>query len=294
VAYREQMVTTPDGRDLQVATVGDPAGRTVFFHHGTPGSACKIDYVEALAADGDLFVVTMSRAGYSTSSRREGRNAASVVADVDAVLDALGRGDYLAVGWSGGGPHALACAALGAPRCRAAFCLAGVAPIDVDFNWTEGMGPENAEEFDLALRGGQEFEDYVAFTTAVMAEMTADNAIEMMGGLLSEVDAAALAPRRAREIFAATSREAFAVGYYGMLDDDLVFYSPWGFDVADITVPVEVWYGPHDLMVPKTHGDWLAANVAGATRRFFPDDGHVSLLLGHLDDLAASLRAVGA
>ena len=200
------MVRTPDGRDLQVATAGDPAGRTVFFHHGTPGSVRLVEYVEPVAADGDLFVVTMSRAGYSTSTRREGRNAASVVADVDAVLDALGRDDYLAVGWSGGGPHALASAALGAPRCRAAFCLAGVAPIDAGFNWTEGMGPENAEEFDLALRGGQEFEDYVALTTAVMAEMTAENAIEMMGGLLSEADAAALAPLRAREVFAASSR----------------------------------------------------------------------------------------
>jgi len=141
--------------------LGDPSGLTVVFHHGTPGSVKLVNYFEKIADQSSLFFVTFSRAGYGLSSRLEGRTISSVVADVTTVLDVLGREDYVAVGWSGGGPHALACAALDAPRCLAAWSLAGVVPLDAGIDWTEGMGPENLEEFSLALEGGSEYEAHV-------------------------------------------------------------------------------------------------------------------------------------
>src|SRR5665213_2574878 len=141
--YNEVLIEMPDGRNLEVATLGEPSGHTVLFHHGTPGSTNLVKMFAPLADDGSLFVITTARAGYGKSSRLEGRDVAAVVGDARAALDSLGRSDYVAVGWSGGAPHALACAALDAPRCLAAWSLAGVVPTNVDFDWTAGMGPEN-------------------------------------------------------------------------------------------------------------------------------------------------------
>ncbi|MFI5035555.1 MAG: alpha/beta fold hydrolase [Acidimicrobiales bacterium] len=295
MTYRALLVTTPDGRTLEVATLGDPRGHTVFFHHGTPGSASLVSYFESAAAGTDLFVVTTSRPGYSRSTRLAGRRASSVVDDVRCALDALGRGEYVSVGWSGGGPHALACAALDAPRCVAAWSLAGVAPGDVDFDWTEGMGPENREEFALAREGGPRYEAYLAGVAEAMASATPDNVVDFFGQLLSDVDRTALDPMAVREVFATSCREAAVQGWHGMHDDDVVFQSPWGFDPAEITVPVEVWYGDHDLMVPARHGEWLAQRIPSATVVHRPDDGHITLMTQHMDELAAACRrAFGA
>lgn len=287
--YAEQMIDGSGGRVLEIATSGDPAARTVFFHHGTPGAASTMRLMGPLADDGQLYFVTMSRAGYGNSSRREGRDVASVVDDVRVVLDALGRDRYVSLGWSGGGPHALACAALDAPRCMAAVTLAGVVPIDVDFDWTEGMGPENIEEFALAREGGPAYEAHVAEAASQFGTATADNVVELYDGLLSGADKAVLSDDVVREAFAQTNRDAFVRGYGGFYDDDRAFFSPWGFDPAAIAVPVEVWYGDEDLMVPPTHGEWLGRNISTATLRHHPVEGHLSIYVNHFEELAAGL-----
>ncbi|MDE3065109.1 MAG: alpha/beta fold hydrolase [Acidobacteriota bacterium] len=287
-----RQVTAPDGRAIEAVSFGNRAGATVVTHHGSPGSASAAHFFDSLADE--FFVVGLSRPGYSTSTRQPGRAVGAAALDVAAVLDDLGREDYLAVGWSGGGPHSLACAALGAPRCRGAWSLAGVAPFDVDFDWTEGMGPENVEDFALALEGGEAYEASVAKSAASFGAATPDTVIELFGGLLSDVDAAALADGRAREIMAATMVEAFSGGPWGAVDDDHAFFAPWGFAVADITVPVWIWYGDQDLMVPPTHGAWLGANVPGARVEHDAAEGHVSIVTGRLDALAEQLRAAAA
>lgn len=289
--YHEVVIDLPDGRSLEVATLGDPAGATVLFHHGTPGSANLIQMIAPLAEDGALFLVTTSRAGYGTSSRLEGRDVGSVVNDSRAALDALGRGEYVAVGWSGGGPHALACAALDAPRCRAAWSLAGVVPSDLDFDWTEGMGPENVEEFALAIAGGPEYEARIAEYGEEFATTTNENVVDLFGELLkSEPDVAALEPLVLREAFAASMRQAFEHGWRGFYDDDRAFLKEWGFDPTTISVPVAVWFGAHDRSVPRTHGEWLVKNLPTASEHYFPDDGHVSLFVGRLDELSAAIN----
>jgi len=292
MSYLEQMITTPDGRQMEVATMGDPSGLTVVFHHGTPGSVKLVKYFQKVANQSSLFFVTFSRAGYGQSTRLEGRSISSVVADVTAVLDSLGRGDYVAVGWSGGGPHALACAALDATRCIAAWSLAGVVPVDAGIDWTEGMGPENLEEFSLALEGGSEYEAHIMRDGERFATANPENIVELFGGLLSEVDKVALVEYQARLVLADASAHAFAQGYFGFFDDDRAFFNPWGFDPTQITVPVFVWFGDHDLMVPASHGQWLVENIPTSIKVHKPQEGHVSLLTNHEDELEGSwLRA---
>lgn len=290
MGYNESQVVTPDGRALEVATLGDPSGHTVFFHHGTPGSAVMLSMFADVVERSGLFFVTMSRPGYGRSTRQEGRRVVSVVEDVRCVLETLGRHQYVSVGWSGGGPHALACGAMDAPRCRAVWSLAGVVPIDVDFEWTAGMGPENLEEFALSLEGGPLYEAHMAEAGDQFSRATPDNIIALFGGLLSVVDKDALADDVARAALAAACRHGFATGYFGFFDDDRVFFSPWGFDVDDIEVPVAVWYGDQDLMVPPTHGEWLARHLRSVDVRHRPDEGHISIVTNHLEELIGSLR----
>jgi pimeloyl-ACP methyl ester carboxylesterase len=288
--YHEVLLDTPDGRTLEVATLGEPTGHTVLFHHGTPSSASLVKMLAPVADDGSLFFVTTSRAGYGKSSRLEGRDVASVVSDARLALDSLDRDDYVVVGWSGGGPHALACAALDAPRCRAAWSLAGVVPTTVDFDWTDGMGPENVAEFALAKEGGPEYEAEMATMGEAFGAATKDNVVELFGGLLSDADKAVFESEAAREEFAANLRQAFDNGWRGFFDDDQAMMKDWGFDPTAITVPVAVWFGDQDLMVPRTHGEWLVKNLPTVTKHFFAGDGHVSLVSNHLDELAAAIK----
>ena len=290
--YQEFMIESADGRALEVATLGDPSGRTVFFHHGSPGSSPLLRSLAPLAERAGLFLVTSSRPGYGRSSRRKGRSIADQVDDVTTALDHLGRSRYASLGWSGGGPHALACAALDAPRCAGAWSLAGVVPIDAGFDWTEGMGPENLEEFRLALEGGEAYEQHMREAGEQFATATADNIVALFGGLLSDVDRAALAEESAREILAASNAHAFALGVWGFYDDDRAFFSPWGFDPGDLAVPVSVWYGDQDLMVPATHGAWLSARIPGVRVHHVSEEGHISIVSNHLEELGNEIAAV--
>ncbi len=294
MSYQEHLIEGLDGRTLEVAALGHPSGQTILFHHGTPGSTLMVQDFEPFLEFGNFFFVTTSRAGYGRSSRLEGRDVASVVSDATTVLDFFHRDSYAVMGWSGGGPHALACAALGAPRCLGAVTLASVVPIDVDFDWTEGMGPENLEEFALAKQGGPAYEEFIATVGGVMAEANEGNVIELFGGLLPEIDKEVLANDRARHVLAAAVRHGFANGWRGFFDDNVAFFSPWGFDPVAIEVPVAVWYGDADLMVPPTHGAWLASHLASATAHHHPKDGHLSLYAYHAEEVASNLAELFA
>jgi pimeloyl-ACP methyl ester carboxylesterase len=290
MAYREELIELDDGRTLEVATAGSPSGATIYFHHGTPGSTRTMKSLEGLLDFGDFYLVTASRPGYGQSSRREDRSIASVIDDVSSVLAHVGRDEYVALGWSGGGPHALASAALD-EHCRSAVTLASVAPADVDFDWTEGMGPENVEEFALSKQGGPAYEEYMAGTGEILGGATTQNIIELIGGILSQPDRDALADDDARELFVEGMRYGFVNGWRGYFDDNVAMMSPWGFGVGDISIPVHLFYGDEDLMVPTSHGTWLSTHLPGATTTHHPEDGHLSIFMNHLGDVAAALQA---
>src|SRR5215510_9653306 len=134
------------GREVEAVVTGAADGIPLVFHHGTPGAATELAQLQDPALACGLRTVVLSRPGYAGSTPRPGRSVADVVDDVVAVLDELGDERFLTLGWSGGGPHALACAALLPDRCAAAATLAGVAPYAAEgLRWLDGMGPENIE-----------------------------------------------------------------------------------------------------------------------------------------------------
>ena len=273
-----EIATLPDGRTLEYVVEGDPDGLPLVLHHGTPGSAVPFPKGSAAAAERGLALVMYTRAGYGGSTPNPGRAVADVAADIAALLDHLGRDEFLSLGWSGGGPHSLACAALLPQRCRAAATGAGVAPYHngdtLDF--LDGMGPENITEFSAALAGRAELEPYLRTEAAALTTVTPEKIADALGGLVSPVDKAYATGDHARRIHASFSN-GLREGIEGWAEDDLAFTAPWGFDLDAITVPVSVWQGAQDLMVPFAHGQWLAAHVAGARVHLYDDEGHLSL-----------------
>jgi pimeloyl-ACP methyl ester carboxylesterase len=200
-----------------------------------------------------------------------------VATDTAAVLDALGVDTFVTLGWSGGGPHALACAALLPERCLAAGMVAGVAPYDLFGHdaWLAGMGEDNVTEFSATLTGREAIEEFLAGFDR--SEITREGILASIGTLFSPVDVAAFSGAMA-DYMVEGMHHGVLRGTDGWRDDDLAFVQPWGFDLAVIEVPVVMWQGREDKMVPFAHGEWLAAHLPGARVRLSDDQGHVSLM----------------
>ena len=184
------------GREVEFQVSGpiEPGAPVLVFHHGQPGAALIDAPVADAAVRNGLQVVMVSRPGYSASGRQPGRRVAAAALDVEAVLDHLGAGPFVAAGWSGGGPHPLACGALLAPRCRAVATIAGVAPfhgVD-DLDWTAGMGPENVAELTAIIAGDPAIEDRIAELCASLAGIAGEQLAGDVGGGALPVQAALL------------------------------------------------------------------------------------------------------
>jgi pimeloyl-ACP methyl ester carboxylesterase len=288
-----QTVQAPDGRQLEVVSDGPKDGRCFLFHSGTPSAAAAYPPLVAELTKRSLRFVTFSRPGYAGSSAMAGRAVGDVATDVQAILDALKIGSFFCAGQSGGGPHALACAALLSDRVLATATLAGVAPWPAEgLDWLAGMGPENLEEFGLTMKGRDALEPYLEREAASLQGVQAADVAASFGGLVSDVDKAALTGGYA-EHMAVSLQRAVSTGIAGWRDDDLAFASPWGFDLASIETPVAVWQGGEDRMVPMAHGAWLAAHVRGAEQHLLPDEGHLSLALNKIGDVLDGLLAMG-
>ena len=286
-------VRLPDGRRLDMRVSGPAGGFPLVFHHGTPGAATPVRALERAAHARGLRLVTTSRPGYGDSSRQPGRAVVDVAADTAAVLAAIGAERCLAAGWSGGGPHALACGArLGA--AAAVLVIAGVAPSGAEgLDWMAGMGEENIAEFSAALRGEDQLRPYLLQEREQLKDITAANVAASLETLLPDVDRAVLTGEFGEDM-AASFREAVRTGVDGWLDDDLAFASPWGFGLEEISVPAMIWQGSADLMVPFSHGQWLASQLPGASAHLEEGEGHLSVGLGALDRMLDELVSAGS
>ncbi|MGC1283697.1 MAG: alpha/beta fold hydrolase, partial [Streptosporangiaceae bacterium] len=221
----EQRITVPadDGRVLEALVAGPDDALPLVFHTGTPsGLVWNAPLAEAAAARG-LRTVLYARPGYGGSTPQPGRLVADAAADVDKILERIGADEFVTAGWSGGGPHALACAALLPVRCLAAATIAGVAPYDSPgLDWMAGMAEENHEEFGAALAGEADLTTFLDGASGLLREIGAAEVADGLGGLLSEADKAALTAEFA-DYLAAGLRAAVTPGIDGWRDDDLAF-----------------------------------------------------------------------
>jgi pimeloyl-ACP methyl ester carboxylesterase len=284
-----QSVATPDGRTLTVREGGDPAGFPVLFISGTPGSSTLSEHHARDAAERGIRLFSYDRPGYGASTRQKGRAVADCAADIEAVCDALGVGRLAVWGISGGGPHALAAAALLPERVAAAASLASVAPYDAEgLDFFAGMGEQNVEEFGVIFQGEEAHRASMERQRGELLAAKPEDVVGMWQTLLGPAD---------REVatgeFAAALLDHMRAGIGpsgdGWLDDDLGFVSPWGFDVASIRIPVLLWHGEQDKFVPFAHGVWLAGRIPGVDARLSAEDGHLTLFERRVPEVHAWL-----
>ncbi len=293
VATRTVQIAAHDGRMLEVELSGPEDGRPLIFHNGTPMAGRVFAPMGALGAERGVRHIAYSRPGYCSSERDPGRTIGDCARDVAAIADELGIERFLTLGWSGGGPHALATAALLPERTLAAATLAGVAPVDAKgLDWLEGMGAENIEEFGAVRAGAHQLTSYLEAERAEILDASAEGLHGALGDLLSDVDREILSGEFA-EYMTAGMHAALEHGIWGWFDDDIACFSDWGFDLAAVTPPVTIWQGEQDRFVPFAHGRWLAENVSGARARLPAEHGHLSLAIGSYGRILDELIAAG-
>lgn len=267
-----------DGRRLAVNLSGDPLGEPVFYLHGTPGSRVGPRPTDEELVKCRVWLISFDRPGYGRSDRLESRTVADVASDVKAIADEFGLERFAVLGRSGGGPHALACAALLPERVTRAAALVSLAPQGVrGLEWFDGMAESNvyayttAEEDPEALR---------ALLMRATEEITADpkSHIAVLTPEMPEADRRIVADENIRAALAQNFFEGLRISAEGWIDDVLAFCSPWGFDVSDIKAPVYLWHGGRDVFSPVAHTQWLAERIPNAITDFPPDRAHFGAL----------------
>ncbi len=264
-----------EGRTVHAYDTG-PTGRAdelvVAWHGGTPNTGTPPEPLFAASAALGIRWIGADRPGYGGSTADPAATLGSVVADLAAVADALGIDRFATLGHSGGGPRALATAALLPDRTIATVAISSPAPWGADgLDWFAGVAPGPARELAAALRGRAEL-------AAVLAEGEWDPEVFTPG------DHAAL--RGDWSGFAGVVQAATRNGTEGFVQDDLAAMAPGGFDPAALTVPVRIVHGADDRMIPASHGRWLAARIPGAALDVVEGAGHIAAL----DRAPAALR----
>ncbi|WP_348787345.1 alpha/beta hydrolase [Leifsonia sp. NPDC080035] len=255
-------ITRPDGRSVRFFDTGGPDDAPVLvWHHGTPQTGAVIAPIAEAAGRRGVRVVSVARPGYPGSDALPGRTVADAAADVIAVLDALGVDRFVTAGASGGGPHALACAALAPRRVTAVVALAGIAPFWGSPDWFAGMTDPGGLQAALAGPAART-------AHAATAEFDPDS--------FTQRDYAEL-----EGVWRALGQDAgagAAEGHQGEIDDDLAYVAPWGVELGSVTVPTLLVQGGRDRVVPATHAGWMLERLPQAELWLRPHEGHVSVL----------------
>lgn len=272
---RESDVAGADGRTVHVYDTGG-SGVPVLWHHGTPNVGSPPEPLFELAGELGLRWIGVDRPGYGGSTRLPGRTVAAVSDDVMAVADALHLDALALVGYSGGGPHALAAAARLGERALAVVVLAGLAPIDAEgLDWFAGMGPTGTAALRAAQAGVDARQEHEVAAADAPIDFTAADWAALTGpwGWLATVAAAGV-----------------ATGVEGLIDDDVAYVTPWGVALSAVRAPVLLVHGADDHVVPPAHGAWLAAHLASAELWRLEGESHISTLAAEQRGAADALR----
>jgi pimeloyl-ACP methyl ester carboxylesterase len=280
-----------DGRELEYEVAGDPDAIPFVFQHGTPGCTLVPPQILQPVLDAGLCAVSYARPGFGHSTRQPGRCMADAAADVGQLLDHLGAERCVSAGWSGGGPSALAVAAIHPERVLATLVMSCVAPYNAaGLDWTEGMGEQNVEELLIALDGEHAIRPIIEQEAAQYESVDLQVVLQQMSTLLPGVDRAVLDEQYGR-FMVANMVGSTATGADGWIDDSLAAVNDWGFSVEQISGPVFLWHGDSDLMVPFGHGVWLADNIPHVNAHLLLREGHLSLSAHHADEMVAEVIA---
>jgi pimeloyl-ACP methyl ester carboxylesterase len=281
-----KLVRLPDGRRLGYLEYGDPLGLPVFFFHGFGSTRLMRHPDESIPVSLGLRVLSVDRPGIGLSDPQPGRRLMDWPRDVAAMADALGIGRFAVLGWSGGGPYALACARALPGRIVAAGVISGPAPL---------VHERSAEYLKRRHRGAARVASTAPWILRVALwhwgrpqrrdpVRSFESAVE---GMIAS-DQQLMADPRLREIMIENASEVYRQGGRGMYDEGRILAGPWGFRPEEICTPVFVWHGELDDTVPSEMARHLAALIPGCRAEFFPGEGH-HLLYHRWSEILAQL-----
>ena len=275
-------VVLPDGRRLVYADWGDPAGRPVLYLHG--GLSCRLDiaFGDDAARPCGVRLIAPDRPGIGGSDRARGRTVASWAADAAALADRLGVERFAVLGWSAGGPFALACAALLPDPVVGAATVGGAPPFR-----------DGRDVKELGLRGDRLLFPLARCSRGRGRRRSGDRAPAHPP---APAAVAGRHPRRVRpgcrgRLRLAGRARGGAPGGVGTIDDYRALGAGWGFDPSTIAVPTTLWQGGDDDLVPIAHARRLAHLIPSAHYRVVPGAGHF-LLHDHVGPVLDALEGV--
>jgi len=280
-----RQVETPDGRWLRVEVAGD-SRRVVVAQVGSPNAGVLDDRWVQDAAARELTLITYDRPGYGGSSPQPGRSVADCAVDVRTISEVMGFERCVVWGFSGGGPHALACGALLNDLVTAVATIGSPAPFEAaGFDYFEGMSDEAVEDIALFLSDRAEWERRGAAQRDALLALDADELAEQWSAGASPADAAVLRSEFGVWLHRSV-QAALAPGVAGWMGDDVaVFHTPWGFEPASISTAVKVWHSLDDRFVPFGHGRWLADAIPGAQAELRDNAGHLTVVAQRIGEV---------
>jgi pimeloyl-ACP methyl ester carboxylesterase len=283
------LVDTADGRRLRVEIAGD-SDRVILAHLGTPNAGVLFEPWVRDALTRSLSLVTYDRPGYRGSSSQPGRIIADCVDDVRAIATSLGFTRCAVWGFSGGGPHALACAALPGDLVAAVATIGSPAPPDAaGLDYFAGMSDETRQDIELLRTDRPEWARISVEQREALLALTATELVESWSERKATIDGAAMRSEFGGWLYRAV-QDGMATSIDGVLDDNVaIFQPPWGFEVTSISTPVKVWHGARDGFVPCAHGRWLVAQIPGAEADLNDRDGHMTVVAERIGDVHAWL-----
>lgn len=276
---------------MRVRDVGEPGSPTIVHFHGTPSSRLELVSLDAAVEAAGVRLVAFDRPGYGGSSPAR-FDFASVVADTLAVADELGIDRFATCGQSGGGPFALACAALALGRVTRVGVASGAGPfglvpgalaaLDETDTAARALLPDDPEGAAAGFAAG------FAPLATLFGTATDDEVAAGFGEAMSARDTVLLAEPALRRAFVADMREALRGGTSGGGWDNVAWVGDWSFPLDAVRCPVHLWYGDEDRFAPLAHGEWLAANLPDSHLTVRPGEGHLGIY-EHIDDVLAAL-----
>lgn len=281
----DRRIQLRDGRWIGYTEAGDADGRPVLFFHGF-GTTRVICPPGSVAADLGLRLIAPDRPGIGISTPLPGRRLLDWPTDVREFADRLGLDQFSIVGWSGGGPYALACGRDLGDRVRSVAVVSAPAPL------AGTSEPGYLRRFDRnAVRAARRAPWVIRIGLwhwGRPQRRDAERFFEESVADMCAADQEVMSEPELRGRMIANSTELYRQGGRGMYDEALVLARPWGFDAAEIRVPVDIWHGARDETVPTAMATHLAESIPGARLRLYPEEGH-HLLYRYWPQILAAL-----
>lgn len=279
-----QTITLRDGRALGFAEYGDPGGKPVFHFNGACGSRFERPTDEGVLAG--LRYIATDRPGHGLSDFQPGRRLLDWPDDVAQLADHLGISQFYVVGFSAGGPHALACAYRLPDRVLACASVSGLAPTNRP-GALRGL-PLQQRLYLISAQKLPWIIHWFRRLTRNMILSDPEKAARQILAHASESDKALLFTPENLAMLAENTGEGMRPGWQGVTLDDRIIASDWQFELADVRVRVDIWQGTEDNQVPLHAGEYLRDHLPNNRAMFFPGEGHM-LLFKHWGEILAAL-----